>query len=91
MSKIFCLVKSLKDGYCYEDDNYIPLVQPFPKRQILDSFKLRDLAVDNFNFDENDRKFSAWEENTLGKGEIDCYKQFLLFPQCFQMSSTSDM
>ena len=21
---------------------------------------------------------------TLGKGEIACYKQFLLFPQCFQ-------
>ena len=23
-------------------------------------------------------------ENTVGKGEIACYKQFLLFPQCFQ-------
>ena len=22
-------------------------------------------------------------ENTVGKGEIACYKQFLLFPQCF--------
>ena len=25
-------------------------------------------------------------ENTVGKGEIACYKQFLLFPQCFQMT-----
>ena len=23
-------------------------------------------------------------ENTVGKGEIACNKQFLLFPQCFQ-------
>ena len=23
-------------------------------------------------------------ENTVAKGEIACYKQFLLFPQCFQ-------
>ena len=23
-------------------------------------------------------------ENTVGKGEITCYEQFLLFPQCFQ-------
>ena len=23
-------------------------------------------------------------ENTVGKGEIACYEQFLLFPQCFQ-------
>ena len=24
------------------------------------------------------------QENTVGKGEITCYEQFLLFPQCFQ-------
>ena len=29
-------------------------------------------------------KFSKWIENTVGKGEIASYKQFLLFPQCFQ-------
>ena len=27
---------------------------------------------------------SKWVENTVGKGEIACYEQFLLFPQCFQ-------
>ena len=37
-----------------------------------------------FRFDENGRKLSKWIENTVGKGEIACYKQFLLFPQCFQ-------
>ena len=28
--------------------------------------------------------FSKLIENTVGKGEIARYKQFLLFPQCFQ-------
>ena len=31
-----------------------------------------------------DFKLSKWVENTVGKGEIACYEQFLLFPQCFQ-------
>ena len=31
-------------------------------------------------FDENDRKFSKRVENTVGKGEIARYEQFLLFP-----------
>ena len=35
---------------------------------------------DNFKFDENNRKFSKQVENTVGKGEIACYEQFLLFP-----------
>ena len=39
---------------------------------------------DSFRFDENDRKSSKQEENTVGKGEIARNKQFLLFPQCFQ-------
>ena len=38
----------------------------------------------NIEFDENGRKLSKQVENTVGKGEIACYKQFLLFPQCFQ-------
>ena len=29
-------------------------------------------------------------ENTVGKGEIACYKQFLLFPQSFQKTRTAD-
>ena len=34
--------------------------------------------------DENGRKISKRVENTVGKGEIARYEQFLLFPQCFQ-------
>ena len=39
---------------------------------------------DNFGFDENDGKFSKRAENTVGKGEITYFAQFLLLPQCFQ-------
>ena len=30
-------------------------------------------------------------ENMKGKGEITCYEQFLLFPQCFQKLSVVDV
>ena len=65
-------------------------VLPFPKRQILDSSKLKEFADDNFKFDENGRKFPKSVENTVGKGEIARYEQFLLFPQCFQKTHTAD-
>ena len=51
--------------------------------KILDSSKLNEFEDDNFKFDEKGRKFSTWVENTVGKGEIARYEQFLLFPQCF--------
>ena len=56
---------------------------PFLKRQILGSFKLKDLVDDNFKFDENSRKLSKRVENTVGIGEITQYEEFLLFPKCF--------
>ena len=31
-----------------------------------------------------------WVENTVEKGEIACYEQFLLFPQCFRKTCTAD-
>ena len=45
---------------------------------------MKEFADDNFKFDENGRKLSKWAENTVGKGEIARYEQFLLFPQYFQ-------
>ena len=45
---------------------------------------MKEFADNIFKFEENGRKLSKWVENTVGKGEIACYKQFLLFPQCFQ-------
>ena len=50
---------------------------------MLDYSKLKEFADDSFIFDENGRKLSKQVENTVGKGEIARYEQFLLFPQCF--------
>ena len=60
------------------------VIYPITRRQILDPSKLRKFADYNFKFDQNGRKLFNWVENTVGKGEIAGYEQFLLFPQCFQ-------
>ena len=62
----------------------------FPKQQISDSSKLKDLADNNIKFYENGSNFSKWVENTVGKGEIACNEQFLLFPQCIQKTCIAD-
>ena len=62
----------------------------FPKQQILDSSKQREFADNNFEFDKNGRKFSKRVENTVEKGEIARYEQFLPFPLCFQKTCTAD-
>ena len=64
--------------------------KPFPRQQILHSSKLKKFAVKNLKFNENGRKFSKRVENTVGKGEIACYKQFLFFPQSFQKTCSAD-
>ena len=46
--------------------------QPFPKQQILNSSKLKEIADDNFKFDENGGKFSKRIVNSVGNGEIAC-------------------
>ena len=51
---------------------------------MLDSSKLKNFAADNLKFEENCRKLFRPVENTVGKGEIARYEQFLFFPQCFQ-------
>ena len=45
--------------------------------------KLKEFADNNFKLDDSGRKFYKQVENTVGKGEIAHYEQFLLFPQCF--------
>ena len=47
-------------------------------------FHAERVCTRHFKFDKNGSKLSKQVENTLGKGEIARYKQFLLFPQCFQ-------
>ena len=60
------------------------LTKLMTRQPILDWSKLKQSADNNFKFDENSRKFSKQVENTVGKGEIARYEQFLLFPQCFR-------
>ena len=71
-------------------DSVLKSINPFPNDKFLESSKLKEFADDNFNFDEDDWKFSKRIENTVGKGEIARNEQFLLFPQCFQKACTAD-
>ena len=87
----YLFLVSLKTGLCSRGLRYYPgSVKLFPKRQILDSSKLKETADDHFKFDEKGRQFSKREENTVEKGEIARYEQFLFFPQCFQKTCTAD-
>ena len=56
----------------------------------LDSSKLKEIADDNFKFDEKGKEFPKKVENTVEKGEIARYEQFLLLLQCFQKTCTAD-
>ena len=66
------------------------LFNSLPNDKILDSSKLKEFADGNFKFGGNGIKYSKWAENTVGKGEIARYKQFLFFPQYFQKTCTAD-
>ena len=63
----------------------------FSSDKILDSSKQKEFADDNFKYDQIGRKFSKPVENTVGKGKIARYEQFLLFPLCFQKTCNPDM
>ena len=52
-------------------------------------FQIEVICRQQFQIWWNVRKFSKWVENS-GKGEIAGYKQFFLFPQCFQKICTAD-
>ena len=72
-----------------EVDYFVSLIpndkfSAFPKQEILDAYKLKGFADDNFKFDENGVKFSKRVENTVVEGEIAWYEQFRLVLQCFQ-------
>ena len=45
------------------------------------NFRLFQMTISNLT--KKGRKLSKRVENTVGKGEIARYEQFLLFPQCF--------
>ena len=47
-------------------------------------FQIERFADSNLKYEENGRKLFNPVENTVGKGDIARYEQYLLFPQCFQ-------
>ena len=65
---------------------FCPLVKGLTNNQTTNFrlIQLKEFAEDNFKFHENESKLSKQVENTVEKGEIARYEQFLLFPQCLQ-------
>ena len=51
---------------------YSDVFQPFPKQQILDPSKLKVFADDNFERDENGRKFPKRVENLMFSKDLHC-------------------
>ena len=67
------------------------LLHPFPKRQILNSSKLKVFADNHSKWDEYGEKLCKNGRKRCGeKGEIVHYEQFLLFPRYFQKICASD-
>ena len=77
-------LKRVPKSIQHQSINLTRCFNPLPDDKILDWSKLKQFAYDNFEFDVNSRKFSKLVENTVGKGEIARYEQYLFFPQCFQ-------
>ena len=47
-------------------------------------------STTTFRLFQMEAKFSKNIENTMGKGGITRYEQFLLFPECFQKTCAAD-
>ena len=65
-------------------------INPFPKRHILESSKVKELSDHNFKLDENGGEFSKRVENTVAIAELARYKHILFFPQFVQKPCTAD-
>ena len=58
-------------------------IDSLPDDKIVDWSKLKQIANDILRYIQNGKKVSYRVENIVRKGEIACYKKFLLFLQCF--------
>ena len=54
-------------------------------------FRTGRICRQKLQFDEHGRNVFKHVENTVRKGETACYKQFFLFPQCFQKTCMANM
>ena len=62
----------------------------FSQTTILDSSKLKEFTDIDVEFAENGEEFCRRVENSVGNREIVHNEQFLLFPQCFLKTCTTD-
>ena len=65
-------------------------IKLFPKRQTLDSSKLKEFADDNFKFFENRRTFSEYGRTHCGKRRNCSLRAISPFPTVFSKTCTTD-
>ena len=96
-SPIACYKQFLLFSQCFQrtstEDTYKPglvweRVNSLPNENISDWSKLKAFADDKINATEK-IEFGLGSVNNVGKRENAGYQHFLLFPQCFQKSSSS--
>ena len=64
--------------------HHLQMLQPITRRQILD-FQTEIVCRQQIHIWRKWKKvIQTGRKNTVGKREIACYEQFLLFPKCFQ-------
>ena len=76
-------LKALADNKLSVSVMMISLFNLLPDEKILDWSKFKEIADDILKCIESETYVSYRVENIMRKGEIACYKQFLLFSQCF--------
>ena len=62
---------------------YIAILNPLPDDKILEWSKLKQIADDILKCISNEKYEPYRVQKILRKGESACYKQLLLFSQCF--------
>ena len=70
-------------------DLFCRCIDSLPINKISDLSKLKVFADETINVTQKLKFDLGRVENTVGKGENAGYKQFLLFPQCFQKAFSS--
>ena len=67
---------------------FLQAINPLTKNKILDQSKLKALADNMVNANQNWKLCLGRVENILGKEENACCQHFFLFPQCFPKPSS---
>ena len=80
-----CCTRSIKGSLQAEN-----LINPSPHEKMLDETKLKAFADDILNVTKMIIPVFDRSENIVGKRRNCLYRQFLLFPQCFQRASLRD-